>query len=156
MAAGRNIYGCRSGRLGECGVVATSYQAGGGSLSEAGAAWKGSVGYRAAVAAHVSEHDGLWTQRHWYDGDQRGGYCVVGSAGEGREPASLSIAWRSHQATDSCLCEPPLCDAARTTGFRGEALQGRRLPGDEVSLRMGAARWSCGHAAQRGVGANGA
>ena len=63
------------------------------SVSEAAADGRRSVGHRISVAAHVSQHDGVWAQGHGDDGHQRGGYCVVGFAGERRRSNLCFDCW---------------------------------------------------------------
>ena len=99
-----------------------------------------SVGHRISLAAHVSQDDGVWPQRHRHGRHQRGGHRALGHSRQVREAAGLSPARRAHEAENSGLCEPALQHAAGRTRARIEKIQGRRLQGDEAALRLGADR----------------
>ncbi len=55
---------------------------------------------------------------------------------------------RPDQAAHSGLCQPAVQRRTERTRRRSEALQGRRLQGDEAALRLGTDRRRAGHATQ--------
>ena len=68
----------------------------------------GPVGHRISLAAHVSQDDGVWPQRHRHGRHQRGGHRAVGHSRQVREAAGLSSARRAHETENSRLCQPAL------------------------------------------------
>ena len=99
------------------------------------------VGHRVSVAAHVSPDHGIRAQGRRHDGDQRGRYRALGSAGKSRETTCVSPARRANEGTHPGVCQPSLQPCRSTNSRRGAALQGRRIQGDEAAFRLGAGGW---------------
>jgi len=54
--------------------------------------WRRPVGHRISLAAHVSENDGIWPQRHWPWCHQRRGHRIVGTLlGKSARPAGFIV-----------------------------------------------------------------
>ena len=147
LADRRNLHRQRPRRHRQRRPCAARHQTGHRPLSQAAAPRRRPVGHRISLAAHVSQDHGVRPQRHRHGRHQRAWTSRSGTC-SANPRSSRSIACSAAAPNRKFPSMPAGFTARRWSELarEAEAIQGRRLQGDEAALRLGTDRRRGRHA----------